>query len=140
VLIYKYTTSHYDPILPSLLLLCMPALEALGTADVLTHLARSEPGDLQALRRVSTSLLSAAHQAALAVLAETKAAFERLLQDLPKVRVAELREMNSTCESLRPIGNCTSIKQPSSRPEQSCSTSFASASHLRHAIWYMPGR
>jgi hypothetical protein len=57
----------------------MAALEALGTADVLTHLARSHPEALQALRLISSDLLSAVHEAALTVLAVAKASFERLL-------------------------------------------------------------
>jgi hypothetical protein len=74
----------------------MAALEALGTADVLAHLVRDRPWFLKTLRRVSPSLLPAVHQAALAVLTETKTSFERLLQSLPKVRMAELRRLNYT--------------------------------------------
>jgi hypothetical protein len=74
----------------------MAALEVLGTADVLTHFARGHPELLQNLRLVSPVLHPAVHQAALAVVAEAKTSFERLLQELPIVRVAELRELDYT--------------------------------------------
>jgi hypothetical protein len=72
----------------------MPALEVLGTADVLTHFARGHPEDLQTLRLVSLVLLPAVHQAALAVLVEAKTSFEHLMSSLPTVRLEELRELD----------------------------------------------